>query len=405
MAKPLLALMFLLYFALHATDDSYDRSADHSILPRGSSEQKTLCSQLVEPAGYPCEEHKIQTKDGFLLGLQRVSSYDGDLKEIQGPPILLLHGLLMAGDAWFLNSADQSLGFILADNGFDVWIGNVRGTRWSHGHISLSEHEKKFWNWSWEELALYDLAEMIDYINSLTDRKVYVVGHSQGTIMSFVALSQPDIAKKVEAAALLGPISYLDHITAPLVRLMVDLHLDTMILAMGFHELNFKSDWGTDLLDMLCDQLVNCIDILSLITGKNCYLNGSRFDIFFEYEPHPTSAKNLRHLFQMIRKGTLSRYDYGLLNNLRVYGRSKPPAFDLRRIPKSLPLWMAYGGNDELSDWTDLQHTIKELDSVPELVYLENYGHVDFILSVRAKEDVYDPMIKFIKSLGKFSSL
>ncbi|XP_022148781.1 triacylglycerol lipase 1-like isoform X2 [Momordica charantia] len=368
MAKPLLALMFLLYFALHATDDSSDRSTEHSILHRASSEQRTLCSQLVEPAGYPCEEHK-------------------------------------AGDAWFLNSAEQSLGFILAENGFDVWIGNVRGTRWSHGHISLSEHDKKFWNWSWEDLALYDLAEMIDYINSLTDRKVYVVGHSQGTIISFVALTQPDIAKKVEAAALLSPISYLDHITAPLVRLMVDLHLDTMILTMGFHQLNFKSDWGTNLLDMLCDQLVDCNNILSSITGKNCYLNGSRFDFFFEFEPHPTSAKNLHHLFQMIRKGTFSRYDYGLLNNLRVYGRSKPPAFDLRRIPKSLPLWMAYGGNDELSDWTDLQHTIKELDSVPELVYLENYGHVDFILSVRAKEDVYDPMIKFFKSLGKSSSL
>ena len=107
----------------------------------------------------------------------------------------------------------------------------------------------------------------------------------------------------------------------------------------------------------------------------------------------------------MIRKGTFSRYDYGLLKNLRVYGQRKPPAFDLSRIPKSLPLWMAYGGSDELSDWTDLQHTIKELKSVPELVYLENYGHVDFILSMKAKEDVYDPMIKFLKSLGKSGSL
>lgn len=47
-----------------------------------------------------------------------------------------------AGDAWFLNSPEQSLGFILADEGFDVWVGNVRGTRWSHGHISLSEENK-----------------------------------------------------------------------------------------------------------------------------------------------------------------------------------------------------------------------------------------------------------------------
>lgn len=46
------------------------------------------------------------------------------------------------GDAWFLNQEDQSLGFILADQGFDVWVGNVRGTRWSHGHVSLSVKDK-----------------------------------------------------------------------------------------------------------------------------------------------------------------------------------------------------------------------------------------------------------------------
>ena len=46
------------------------------------------------------------------------------------------------GDAWFLNSPEESLGFILADHGFDVWVGNVRGTRWSHGHVSLSVKDK-----------------------------------------------------------------------------------------------------------------------------------------------------------------------------------------------------------------------------------------------------------------------
>jgi lysosomal acid lipase/cholesteryl ester hydrolase len=106
----------------------------------------------------------------------------------------------------------------------------------------------------------------------------------------------------------------------------------------------------------------------------------------------------------VIRKGTFSKYDYGLFKNLRLYGQSKPPVFDLGRIPKSLPLWMAYGGNDDLADLMDLQRTLKELQSKPELLYLENYGHVDFMLSVNAKKDLYDNMILFLRSWGRPSS-
>lgn len=42
---------------------------------------------------------------------------------------------------------------------------------------------QEFWDWSWQELALYDLAEMIDYIHSVTNSKLFVVGHSQVLLM------------------------------------------------------------------------------------------------------------------------------------------------------------------------------------------------------------------------------
>lgn len=107
----------------------------------------------------------------------------------------------------------------------------------------------------------------------------------------------------------------------------------------------------------------------------------------------------------VIRKGTFARYDYGRSKNIRRYGQFKPPNFDLSRIPKSLPMWMGYGANDDLADLTDFQHTLRELESQPELLYLENYGHMDFLMGVTANRDVYDDMIEFFGSLlGKSSS-
>ncbi|CAA0807485.1 Triacylglycerol lipase 1 [Striga hermonthica] len=346
-------------------------SAENSRSLRRKPPTSGLCDGVIGAVGFPCTEHTTQTKDGFVLGLQRVSSPSRVVLK-RGSPVLLIHGLFMAGDSWFMNLPNQSLGFILADQGFDVWVGNVRGTRWSHGHVSLSEREKKFWDWSWQELALYDLGEMIRYVYSETSSKVLVVGHSQGTIMSLAAFTQSDIVKMVKAAALLCPISYLEHVTAPFVLRLVKMHLDEAILAMGIHELNFKSDLGTRVMDMMCDGHLDCDDMLYSIT--------------------------------VIRKGTFAMYDYGMWKNLFYYSQTQPPTFDLSSIPSSLPIWMGYGGNDALADVQDVHHTLRKLPSQPNLLYLENYGHIDFLLSVKSKEDVYDNMLAFFSSLGSSSS-
>jgi lysosomal acid lipase/cholesteryl ester hydrolase len=101
----------------------------------------------------------------------------------------------------------------------------------------------------------------------------------------------------------------------------------------------------------------------------------------------------------VIRKGTFAKYDYGLWGNLQRYGLLHPPSFDLSNIPDSLPLWMGYGGLDALADVTDVKRTISELRSEPELLYLNNYGHIDFIMSPEAGSDVYVDLIRFLKSI------
>lgn len=55
-------------------------------------------------------------------------------------------------------------GFILPDAGYDLWLGNARGNTYSKRHISLRHDDSRFWDFSFHEMALFDLPAEIDYI-------------------------------------------------------------------------------------------------------------------------------------------------------------------------------------------------------------------------------------------------
>ena len=77
--------------------------------------------QILTYWDYPGEEHHVITKDGYNLTIHRIPH--GRNNSATKGVVFLQHGLLCSSADFILNLPTESLGFVLADEGYDVWMG------------------------------------------------------------------------------------------------------------------------------------------------------------------------------------------------------------------------------------------------------------------------------------------
>lgn len=76
------------------------------------------CADFVEAAGYPLENHKVITRDGYILNMYRIphGKYRNTGKGNK-PVVLLQHGVTLSSNSFVLLNANESMAYILADAG------------------------------------------------------------------------------------------------------------------------------------------------------------------------------------------------------------------------------------------------------------------------------------------------
>lgn len=63
-------------------------------------------------------------------------------------PVILVHGLMASSECWLFKS-DKSLPFKLADNDYDIWLANTRGSKHSRKHTKYNpDVNANFWKYS-----------------------------------------------------------------------------------------------------------------------------------------------------------------------------------------------------------------------------------------------------------------
>jgi hypothetical protein len=110
--------------------------------------------ELVKDYDYPIEKYFYETKDNYINCVFRISGPRGTQAinnsklNIKKPVVIYQHGLLDSGVTICLDGL-ESMAFFLADSGFDVWMNNSRGNRFSRNHRYLDpDVNMGFWNFS-----------------------------------------------------------------------------------------------------------------------------------------------------------------------------------------------------------------------------------------------------------------
>ena len=97
---------------------------------------------------------------------------------------MMQHGLMATSETFIINGNETSA-FFFAREGYDVWLGNNRGSKYSRGHVKYDadngpdKDRKAYFDYSFYELGKYDAPAQIDFVLKMTGKeKLSYVGHS-----------------------------------------------------------------------------------------------------------------------------------------------------------------------------------------------------------------------------------
>ena len=367
--------------------------------------------EIIQYWGYPVEEHWVTTSDGYILGLHRIPHGRNDPNPGAPRPVAYMqHCLTCSSAIWSFGPPNKSLGYLLADAGYDVWMGNSRGNSYSRNHTFLEpcsmERCDEFWQFGWDEGGLYDVTAGIDFaLNHTGQSDVFYFGHSMGCTQYFVMLSTlPEYNEKIRLGTLLAPPAYMSHAPNPIFQI-ASLAGDIQILyhLFGFAEFLPHYDFITWLGHLLCSddhpllQTV-CMNMGFLFMGFNPgQLNGTMIPTYLDHIPEGTSTRPFVHYAQLYLSGKFEAYDYGEEGNLEHYGQSTPRDYDLKKV--TAPTAIFKGDADDLADVIDIDLLVNELPNVvfDHLVEIDGWTHADYIVAMDADVLVYDYILDILK--------
>ena len=356
---------------------------------------------------YIIEDHIVQTEDGYLLTLFKVTlsekakeNLEERFRKNERQPVLLQHGMTSSAEVWNFGGEGYGTTFKLLDRGFDVWLGNNRGTKHSRQHVKDLE-PSDFFKFSFQQMGAYDLRAFYDRIlaDYPKETKIIYFGHSMGTTQFFCGMldsvSRDFLAQKTKHYVAYAPCVWFykknDH-----EKINTNLVSD--------HKKYIQTYQSEEISPAPCSigKIVPYPDAQAVEDyfkdkkKKDCNLELDYEKALYDdvaYNPNGSTSMCQDH-YDQIWDNEFKMFDYGIKENLKKYGSSTAPSYDWSYWPKDLPVTNLIGEFDPCG-------TQPYIDGFKEKIGTKNvtfnhipgWGHMDYMLAAD-KSKMWDAIDK-----------
>uniref|UniRef100_A0A1D1ZHN3 Lipase member N n=2 Tax=Anthurium amnicola TaxID=1678845 RepID=A0A1D1ZHN3_9ARAE len=367
------------------------------------------CQDVIMEYGYPYESIQVVTSDGYILVLERIPRHDS--KKV----VYLQHGILDSSMGWVSNGVVGSPAFAAFDQGYDVFLGNLRGLV-SREHVDKNISSRKYWRYSINEHGTQDIPAIIGKIHQVktnelkmlqpecgeeTDDQPYklcTVCHSLGgaaMLMYVITCRIQEMPHRLSRLILLSPAGFHEDSTIMFTIVEHFILLFGPMLAYFIPALYIPTQFFRMLLNKLARDFHNYPALGGLVQTLMGYVAGGDssnwvgvlgLPHYNMYDMPGLSLHVTLHLAQMKRARKFIMYDFGsTAANMKAYGSPQPLDLGQHYYLIDVPVDLVAGRKDQVIRPSMVKRHYRMMKRFGvEVSYNEfEYAHLDFTFSHR----------------------
>lgn len=308
----------------------------------------------------------------------------------------------MSSEVWVaLTNEERCLPFQLVEKGYDVWLGNNRGNKYSKKSIRHSPGSNEFWDFSIDQFAFSDIPDTIEYILEVTKQpSLSYIGFSQGTAQAFATLAiHPLLNQKIDVFVALAPAMAPSGLRNRIVDSLMKASPDFLFLLFGRRSiLSSTTMWQTILYPPIYVRIIDTA-LRTLFNWKCRNIARTQKLAGYLHLYSFTSTKSVVHWFQIIRNKNFQFYDdeiyapFSVTASERFY---KPVKYPTRNI--KTPIVLLYGDSDSL---VDIGVMLKGLPRSTVAQAIPTYEHLDFLWASDVDRQVFGYVFEALETYSR----